>query len=282
MENRQGGTRVGVFVDVENINRSGGFGMRYDVLRQFACRDGAEAMRLNAYVAFDEERAATDLPYREGTLRFHGSLRDMGYKVSVKPVRWYTDADGNRIGKANADMDLAVDALLQSDKLDRVLLVSGDGDFVRVVNTLQNRGLRVEVTAFTNVSRDLRQEADFFFPAYCVPNLLPVPPKNGEKSGEKAAAWGEPGSRVRGWCYFHKEDEGYGFMRYLKAVSPHLLVTETRDPDSPYGTAFLHDTRLPPDVNPKHLPSRALLFEWTLAATEKGVQAEDVELVTRL
>jgi len=277
MQIEQNGTRVGVFVDVENINRCGGYGMRYDVLRQFACRDGAQALRMNAYVTFDPERAAADALYREGTGRFHGSLRDMGYKVIVKPVKWYTDAEGNRYGKANADMDLAVDALLQSENLDRVLLVSGDGDFVRVVQTLQSRGCRVEVTAFESVSRDLRQEADFFFPAYCVPNLLPVPHKNGEK-----AAWGESGGRVRGWCYFHKEDEGYGFMRYLKRVSPHLLVTETRDPDSPYGTAFLHDTRLPPDVNPKGLPSRNLIFEWTLAETEKGVQAEDVRLVTKL
>jgi uncharacterized LabA/DUF88 family protein len=273
MPNQRTGARVGVFVDVENINRSGGYGMRYDVLRQFACRDGAEAIRLNAYVSFDPERASTDPDYRERTSRFHGSLRDMGFKVIVKPVKWYTDAEGNRYGKANADMDMAVDALLQSENLERVLLVTGDGDFVRVVNTLQSRGCRVEVTAFENVSRELRQEADFFFPAYCVPGLL---------TGAPGPAWGEKGSRVRGWCYFHKEDEGYGFMRYLKAISPHLLVTETRDPDSPYGTAFLHDTRLPADVNPKGLPSRTLIFEWTLAETEKGVQAEDVALVTRL
>jgi uncharacterized LabA/DUF88 family protein len=278
MQRANRGTRVGVFIDVENINRNGGFGMRYDVLREFACRDGAEALRLNAYVAFDAERATADPAYREGTLRFHGSLRDMGYKVIVKPVKWYADAEGNRFGKANADMDLAVDALLQSENLDRVLLATGDGDFVRVVQTLQSRGCRVEVTAFESVSRDLRQEADFFFPAYCVPHLLPIPPRN----GEKPIPWGEPGSRVRGWCYFHKEDEGYGFMRYLRMVSPHLLVTETRDPDSPYGTAFLHDTRLPPEVNPKGLPSRTLIFEWTLAETDKGVQAEDVRLVTRL
>lgn len=277
MHSQRNGTRVGVFVDVENINRNGGYGMRYDVLRHFACRDGAEPIRLNAYVTFDPERAGTDPDYRERTSRFHGSLRDMGYKVIVKPVKWYTDAEGNRYGKANADMDLAVDALLQSESLERVLLATGDGDFVRVVNTLQNRGCRVEVTAFENVSRELRQEADFFFPAYCIPGLLPT---RGPAPGD--ATWGEPGGRVRGWCYFHKEDEGYGFMRYLKHVSPHLLVTETRDPDSPYGTAFLHDTRLPPEVNPKGLPSRTLVFEWTLAETEKGVQAEEVELVTKL
>jgi len=278
MDEHRSGTRVGIFVDAENINRCGGFGMRYDVLRQFACRDGGQALRLNAYVTFDPERAQSDPDYRDRTSRFHGSLRDMGYKVILKPVKWYTDPDGNRYGKANADLDMAVDAILQSESLDRVLLVTGDGDFTRVVTTLQNRGCRVEVTAFENVSRELRYEADFFFPAYCVPRLLA--PKPGSQPPD--VEWGEIGSRVRGWCYFHKEDEGYGFVRFLKRTSPHLLVTETRDPDSPYGTAFLHDSRLPPDVNPKGLPSRTLIFEFTLADTERGVQAEDVVLATKL
>ena len=200
----------------------------------------------------------------------------MGYKVILKPVKWYTDPEGNRYGKANADLDMAVDALLQSQNLDRVLLVTGDGDFTRVVTTLQNQGCRVEVTAFENVSRELREEADLFFPAYCVPGLL------APKSQPADVEWGEIGSRVRGWCYFHKDDEGYGFLRFLKRVSPHLLVTETRDPDSPYGTAFLHDSRLAPDVNTKQLPSRTLIFEFTLVDTERGVQAEDIVLATRL
>lgn len=45
--------KVGVYIDVSNLVMNGGFGMRYEVLRQFACRDGAVPMRLNAYVSFD-------------------------------------------------------------------------------------------------------------------------------------------------------------------------------------------------------------------------------------
>ena len=43
--------RIGVYVDSMNIMRNGGYGMRYEVIRRFADRDGDEAMRLNAYVA---------------------------------------------------------------------------------------------------------------------------------------------------------------------------------------------------------------------------------------
>ena len=55
---------------------NGGFGMRYEVLRQFACRDGAVPMRLNAYVSFDPalRRNRLRLPHRN--IAFHAALRD--------------------------------------------------------------------------------------------------------------------------------------------------------------------------------------------------------------
>jgi hypothetical protein len=57
-------SKVGVYVDAENLRLNGGFGMQYDVLREFACRDGAEAARLNVYVAYDQERASKDSKYK--------------------------------------------------------------------------------------------------------------------------------------------------------------------------------------------------------------------------
>ena len=49
--------KVGVYVDAANISRNGGQRMQYDVLREFACRDYAEPLRLNVYLSYDEERA---------------------------------------------------------------------------------------------------------------------------------------------------------------------------------------------------------------------------------
>ena len=154
--------KVGLYVDVANIAMNGGFRMRYDVLRDFACRGGAEAVRLNAYVSYDPARAESDPDYKAGQFRFHSALRDIGYKVIQKETKWYTDETGAKFGKANVDLDLAVDALLQSSTLDRVVLVTGDGDFVQVIKALQNKGCRVEVVAFDNVSADLRREADLY------------------------------------------------------------------------------------------------------------------------
>ena len=132
--------RVGIYVDGSNVSLNGGHGMRYDVLREFATRDGAEAVRMNLYLSFDEDRAANDPGYRRGQENFCSVLRDFGYKVIQKKVKWYHDESGNRFGKANSDLDMAVDALLQSENLERVLLVTGDGDFVQVVRASGKAG----------------------------------------------------------------------------------------------------------------------------------------------
>ncbi|MDX1655309.1 MAG: NYN domain-containing protein, partial [Candidatus Competibacteraceae bacterium] len=146
---------VGVYVDASNISRNGGSRMQYDILREFACRDHAEALRLNVYLSFDGERADSNFAYKEKARAYQSALRELGYKVIEKRVKWFEDESGNRYGKANADLDMAVDLLLQSENLDRVLLVTGDGDFVQVVKALQSKGLRVEALAFDNISEEL-------------------------------------------------------------------------------------------------------------------------------
>ena len=266
-------TKVGVYVDVANLSMNGGYHMQYGVLRDFACRDGAEPVRLNAYVAFDVERAKRDLAYRQRASSFHAVLRDQGYKIAIKEVHWYQD-EGGKYARANADLDLAVDALLQAQNLDRVLIATGDGDFVRVIQVLQSRGCRVEAVGLDNVSQELRQEADLYLSGYLIPDLVPV-----DSEEENQLAWGEVGSRVRGWCYWHNQN--YGFLRYLKTINANLWQTDARNPSSPYGTAFFHDSNLPGLVRPDLLPNRDLVFEFTLVEAERGLQAVDICLAGR-
>ena len=179
--------RVGVYVDSMNIMRNGGYGMRYEVIRRFAARDGDEVMRLNAYVAIDEERAISDPNYKN-TLNFILTLRDLGFKAVEKAIRWYTDDSGRTYGKANLDMEMGLDIVSQSDRLDLIYLFTGDGDFCSVVTMVQNKGCRVELVAFANVSARLRREVDLFVPGYLIPGLLPTtPPFAG------APPWGESG-----------------------------------------------------------------------------------------
>ena len=268
-------SKVGVYIDAQNISMNGGFGMQFDVLREFACREGAQAIRLNAYVSYDSERADTDKPYKTKVNEFYFRLRDLGYKVIQKHVKWYTDDAGNRYGKANADLDMAVDALLQSDNLDRILLATGDGDFVQVVRALQNKGCRIEIVAFDNVSLELRREADLFMSGYLIPDLLPI------REQKKDKVWGEVGSRVRGHCYSYRQNDNYGFMRLIKSIAPNLWITDARDSDSPYETAFFHKTDLPSGFSINKLPSRDVFFEFTLVKSEdhNRFAAKDLELI---
>lgn len=267
---------VGVFVDVAGVSRNGGYGMRYDVLRSFACRDGSSPLRLNAYVAFDRDRATTDAVYRAAQENYYSLLRDFGYKVIQKPTRLQMDEAGNRCYRAGTDLDMAVDLLLQAGSIDRVVLATGDGDFARAAQALQARGCRVEVVGFENVSQSLRREADAFFSGYLIPGLLPP------AADREVAPWGETGSRVRGVCYSHHE-KGYGFFRFLRRIAPDLWKIDSRQDDSPYATAFFHDSNLPAEVNPSDLPNRQYIFEYELAVDEtknRGFVARNIALMS--
>ncbi|VAV84518.1 hypothetical protein MNBD_DELTA01-1141 [hydrothermal vent metagenome] len=261
--------KVGLYVDAANITRNGGYGMRFDILRDFACRDNGTPVRLNAYVAYDESRAKTDRDYKDRTLNFYSILRDYGFKVIEKKVSWYVDESGNRYGKANADLDMAVDALLQSENLDRVMLATGDGDFIQVVRALQNKGCRVEVVAFENVSSQLKREADFFMSGYLIPNLQPI-------DDSTTAKWGEVGGKVRGVCYTYYHAKNYGFMRYLDHIGTGLWITDSRKSESPYNTAFIHDSAFNGSVERSSLPNRDQVFEFELTKGDKGLQASNI------
>ena len=271
------GSRVGIYVDSANIAQNGGYGMQYEVLRELGNHDNGEVTRLNAYLAYDFDRASSDPDYRKKTQNFFATLRDIGYKVIEKRVRKYVDDEGNVAKKANSDMDMAVDALTQSDKLERVILATGDGDFVQVVRALQDRGLRVEAVAFSNVSQELRREVDMFIPGYLIPSLLPI-------QDAPDMPWGVLGSRVRGYCYYHSDLKHFGFMRFLGRYDKDLHITDTKNERSPYLTAFFHDSNLPARLNPSELPSREVFFEFDLAESSREGQfeAKNITLVGTL
>jgi len=271
-----GSLNVGVFVDAENIKMNGGFQMRYDVLRRFAARDGGTLLRLNTYLAFDRERANSDHDYQRKSYAYQQTVREFGWKVIIKEVRRYTDDEGNVSTKANADLDLAVDAMLQAENLDKVLLVTGDGDFLRVVTALQNRGCRVELLAFQNISGDLQRQVDAFYSGYIIPDLLPI-------SYEPGNRWGEVGSCVRGVSSKWFPDKGYGFLRYVKKMAPNFWITDARDPDSPYESVFCHVKEVAEGISQEDLLNRDNVFEFYLKDSEQKqgeVSAQNVRWAT--
>src|SRR6478672_7726927 len=144
---------VGVFVDVSNLfysAKSAGVEVNYCKLLEFALA-GRDLIRASAYTGVD--------PDNPNQRRFIDFLRANGYKVVCKDIHKY---EGGRI-KANLDIEMAVDIMLLSENLDVVVLVSGDGDFVRLVEAVQLRGVRCEVISFgISTSNELIEAADMF------------------------------------------------------------------------------------------------------------------------
>jgi uncharacterized LabA/DUF88 family protein len=212
--------KTGIYVDAENIKMSGGYGMRYDVLVDIANTPNSTLLRANCYLAEDRERTSKEPDYRQKVYFYHNILRQCGFKVIKKFVRRYEDEEGNVTTKANADMDLAIDALLQARNLDRIIILTGDGDFIRLVTALQNMGCRVDVIGFNNVSRELREAADSFLSGFLIPGLLPFQPQP-EDAFHKEGEW------QRGTVANFNADRGFGFFRFFRMQSDHILRAET-------------------------------------------------------
>ena len=90
-----------------------------------------------------------------------------GFTVVTKNAKSYTDDTGRRKIKGNMDIELAVDALEIAPHIDRAVIFSGDGDFTRVVEAMQRKGVRVAVvstlaTKPPMIADELRRQCDEF------------------------------------------------------------------------------------------------------------------------
>ena len=253
--------KTGIYVDGENVRLNGGFGLRYDVLRAYGEIGACELLRANSYLVEDQERMNTDGRYRERVFRYYDNLRRFGFKLSRKVVKKYTDDTGKVHRKANSDLDLAIDALLQSKNLDRIILLSGDGDFTRLVVALQNQGLRVEVVGFDSVSLELSRTADFYVSGFLIPGLIPRDEYDDET--------GHPSHTLEFW-----KQNGYGWLRYYELFEDGL--TERR--------IFFHRSALEEDYSDDIMsdPGNIFTFEIVPSDDREGqYKADHVRLLRR-
>lgn len=146
--------RVGIFIDTQNVYHSAK--NLYHTKANFGAiikdaLDGRVLVRAIAYVASTEggeEKA------------FFDALGKVGIEIRSKPLQIF--AGGAK--KANWDIDMAMDAIKLASKLDAIILVTGDGDFVSCIEYLQSTyGTQVEVVSFgKSSSAKLIEAADDF------------------------------------------------------------------------------------------------------------------------
>src|SRR6185437_5247828 len=155
--------RTALFIDGANLYsaaRSLGFDIDYRrLLKVF--REKGRLVRAYYYTALVEDQEYSPIRPLIDWLDYNG------YTMVTKPTKEFTDAMGRRKIKGNMDIELAIDVLEMAEHLDHVILFSGDGDFRRLVEAVQRRGLRVSVVSTIKsappmVADELRRQADDF------------------------------------------------------------------------------------------------------------------------
>ena len=155
--------RVGLFIDGANLYsaaRSLGFDIDYRrLLKVF--REKGRLVRAYYYTALLDEQEYSPIRPLIDWLDYNG------YTMVTKPLKEFTQSTGRRKFKGNMDVEITVDIMEMSANVDHVVLISGDGDFRRLVEAVQRRGVRVTVVSTIRtqppmVADELRRQADFF------------------------------------------------------------------------------------------------------------------------
>jgi uncharacterized LabA/DUF88 family protein len=155
--------RVALFIDGANLysaSRNLGFDVDYRNLLDFF-KKKSNVIRAYYYSAVLETEEYSPLKPLTDWLAYNG------YALVTKPAKEFTDAAGRRRVKGNMDIEIAVDMLELADKIDHVVLFSGDSDFRRLVEAVQRKGVRVSVVSSVRtsppmVADELRRQCDQF------------------------------------------------------------------------------------------------------------------------
>lgn len=178
--------RVGIFIDAQNLYHSAknlhhgrvNFG---EVLETALAE--RQLVRAIAYVITTESGEESN---------FFDALNKMGIETKTKDLQIFSS--GSK--KADWDVGLAIDAVKLAAKLDVVVLASGDGDFVPLVEYLKMQGCQVEVITFgKSASGKLKEATDDFIDLDSDPSRYVIGGRFNERRGGNSGGAGTRGNR---------------------------------------------------------------------------------------
>jgi len=155
--------RIALFIDGSNLYaaaRSLEFDIDYKRLHEmFATR--AQLVRAYYYTALLDDQEYSPIRPLVDWLDYNG------YTMVTKPTKEFTDPAGRRKIKGNMDIELAVDVMELAPRIEHAVIFSGDGDFRRLVEAVQAKGVRVTVVSTMKsqppmAADELRRQADYF------------------------------------------------------------------------------------------------------------------------
>ena len=155
--------RIALFIDGANLySAAKGLGFDIDYKKLLAeFRTRGVLIRAYYYTALVEDQDYSPIRPLVDWLDYNG------YALVTKTAREYTDSQGRKRWRGDMDIEIAVDMLELASHIDHVVLFSGDGDFRRLVEAVQQKGVRVTVVSTLKsqppmASDDLRRQADNF------------------------------------------------------------------------------------------------------------------------
>jgi uncharacterized LabA/DUF88 family protein len=154
---------IALFIDGANLYSTAktlGFDIDYRrLLKEFQSRGAV--LRAFYYTAIIEDQEYSSIRPLIDWLDYNG------FTVVTKATKEYVDANGRRKVKGSMDIELAVDAMELAERIDQMVLFSGDGDFRPLIAAMQRRGVRVTVVSTIAsqppmIADELRRQADVF------------------------------------------------------------------------------------------------------------------------
>lgn len=138
-------------------------GYKYDYLKNETVPLKKLKARLDSYIkeqgkGLDEAKLIL-LSRHLQRIKFYLKLQEFGYKLYLKPVKLYFQTDGRTERKANCDVEMAFYLMKEKDSFDKVIIMSGDGDFLPLLKYL--RKLKKEVIVLARGPRTAREIRQF-------------------------------------------------------------------------------------------------------------------------
>lgn len=145
--------RVAVLIDVQNLYHSARAIYQKRVnFKELLEEAVGERQLIRAFAYVVRTKTGEERP-------FFDALTKLGIEIRVKDLQEYYGG----MKKADWDVGIAVDAIKTSQIVDAIVLATGDGDYIPLVEYLKNQGRRVEVIAFgKSTSSRLKETADQF------------------------------------------------------------------------------------------------------------------------
>ncbi len=156
--------KIAVFIDGSNLYSSAkllGFDIDYEKLLKWL-EEKSRLIRAFYYTAIIDDQDYSPVKPLVDWLNYNG------YTTVTKPAKELIDENGKKRIKSDITVDIIVDVMDIADKVNHIILFSGDGIFRKMIESVQRKGVRVTVISTLNtqppmMSDELRRQADYFF-----------------------------------------------------------------------------------------------------------------------